>query len=332
MQIDFYTTVIDNYWDCWFSFNLAVSLLYYYPELKIRYFCDNKDLFLKLKWDKEIKNIIYYDLKEIKNIIPSKTIFNFFDRKIDFDYFHLQSFDINLINFSYFLMHAWVNSLHNTKYVSKNVFVTHFVPSLISDAWWIIVNPYLEEFREEILKKDLFLVRKEFLPNLDDEKYKKKWVSIFCYKQTFEKIKGEFKKYPNIIFFTFDNKIKGENVVNMPFLKIDDYYKFQYLCDKNIVRWENSLINSLFTQKPFLWDIYKEHNEAHKEKIKDFSQYLVSTFWQSFDEYNHIFSDFNIWDVKSSFFKFLNYENDFKKIQENINNDLVKNIRNYIYQ
>jgi hypothetical protein len=82
----------------------------------------------------------------------------------------------------------------------------------------------------------LFLVRKEFLPNLDDKKYKKKWVSIFCYKQAFEKIKGEFKKYPNIIFFTFDNKIKSENVVNMPFLKIDDYYKFQYLCDKNIVR------------------------------------------------------------------------------------------------
>jgi hypothetical protein len=118
----------------------------------------------------------------------------------------------------------------------------------------------------------------------------------------------------------------------MPFLKIDDYYKFQYLCDKNIVRWENSLINSLFTKKPFLWDIYKEHNEAHKEKIKDFSQYLVSTFWQSFDEYNHIFSDFNIWDVKSGFCKFLNYENDFKKIQENINNDLVKNISNYIFQ
>jgi hypothetical protein len=118
----------------------------------------------------------------------------------------------------------------------------------------------------------------------------------------------------------------------MPFLKIDDYYKFQYLCDKNIVRWENSLINSLFTKKPFLWDIYKEHNEAHKEKIEDFSQYLLSTFWQSFDEYNTIFSDFNIWDVKSGFCKFLNYENDFKKIQENINNDLVKKISNYIFQ
>lgn len=334
MQIDFYTTIIDNYWDMGFSFNLAISLLYYYPNLKIRFFADDEKLFLKLNADKEIKNIVYYDLKEIKNLKPTKTIFNFFDRKIDFDYLHSFDYQINLINFSYFLMHNGVNSLHDTKYTSKNVWVTHFVPSLLQGTWWIIINPYLNDFKNQINKKTIIKLRKEFLPDLKEEVYSKTWVSVFCYKETFIKIKYKFKKNPDIIFFTFDNHFTWENIINMPFMEMNKYYKFGYLCDKNIVRWENSLVNSLLTWKPFLWDIYKEHNWAHKEKIQDFSTYLLSNFWQSFNEYNNIFKEFNIWNIKKWFWDFIEYKNNFEIIKEsiNINSDLIKNINAHIHE
>jgi hypothetical protein len=33
--------------------------------------------------------------------------------------------------------------------------------------------------------------------------------------------------------------------------------------DLNIVRGENTLITALFAGKPWLWDIYRESNEAH---------------------------------------------------------------------
>jgi len=46
----------------------------------------------------------------------------------------------------------------------------------------------------------------------------------------------------------------------MPFLNMIEYYKFLYVCDKNIVRGENSLVESILSTKPFLWDIYKESN------------------------------------------------------------------------
>ena len=140
MQIDFYTTIIDNYWDAWFSFNLAISLLYYKKDLKIRYFSDDKGLFDKMMWNKNISNITFYDLKEIKKLTPSKYIFNFFDRKIDFPFYREFDFDIKMISFSYFLMHSWVKSLHNTNYKSYNLDVTHYIPSLLEEGGWVIIN------------------------------------------------------------------------------------------------------------------------------------------------------------------------------------------------
>lgn len=332
MQIDFYTTIIDNYWDMGFSFHLAISLLYYYPDLKIRFFADDEKLYQNLKWDLKWENIIYYDLKKIKDINPSKVIFNFFDKKIDFEYLHSFDYDMKLINFSYFLLHDWVQGLHNTQYISKNVEVTHFIPSLLNNSGGIIINPYLYEFKEQIKEKWIHCARSDFLPHLDTEIYEKEWVSLFCYKETFEIIKIELEKVENTIFFLFDHHYEWKNIVNMPFLNIYEYYKFLHLCDRNIVRWENSLSESLLTLKPFLWDIYKENNLAHTQKIHDFSDYLNNNFWNTFWKYNEIFKKFNLWDKKTWFLEFLNYKNNFEIIWEKIivENDLIKNISKYI--
>jgi hypothetical protein len=43
-----------------------------------------------------------------------------------------------------------------------------------------------------------------------------------------------------------------------------------------MVRGENSLITAIEAKKPFYWDIYKESNKAHKQKLEDFEQYLKS--------------------------------------------------------
>lgn len=326
--IDFYTTVIDNYWDAGFSLNLAISLLKENSDIHIRYFCDDKGLFLKLKWDLEVKNLTYFDLKDIKKYIPSQVIFNFFDRKIDFDFLHTFDFEIKLINFSYFLMHIWVRSLHNTHYQSKNISVTHFIPSLLPEWWGIIINPYLQEYKNEILEKWIISARKEFFPNLKNEIFDKVWVWVFCYKETFEEIKEIILENKNIIFFVFDYDISWENIINMPFLNIIDYYKFLYLCDKNIVRWENSVVESIFTKKPFLWDIYKENNWAHKDKIEDFWRILWN--WDLFE----IFSWFNnIYDTKKYFQLFIDYKAKIE-LDENIINpekiNLIKNIHNFL--
>gem|GEM_PF-2937577 len=68
--------------------------------------------------------------------------------------------------------------------------------------------------------------------------YNKKWISIFCYKKSFTKLKYIILNNNEYVFFIFDNKIKTqkENIVNMQFLEINSYYNFLNLCDKNLVR------------------------------------------------------------------------------------------------
>jgi len=73
-------------------------------NLSIRLFSNDKKLFENMLESKNL-NIDYFDLKDVKNYNPSKIIFNFFDRRVDFDYLNNFDFDIKLINFSYFLMH-----------------------------------------------------------------------------------------------------------------------------------------------------------------------------------------------------------------------------------
>ncbi|MBW7954450.1 elongation factor P maturation arginine rhamnosyltransferase EarP, partial [Candidatus Gracilibacteria bacterium] len=239
MIIDFYTTIIDNYGDAGFSFNLAKSLLKEYRNLEIRYFIDDKNLFLKLSGNKKINKLSVFNLKDIKTTPPSKNIFNFFDRKIDFEFLHQFDFEINLINFSYFSLDKNIKNIHNTFYTSKNIKITHFVPSLLSDGGGVIINN----------KKNLS--KTDFFKDKNDVFYNKIWVSVFCYKETFNEIKNEFKKYKDTIFFVFDNKTSGENIVNMPFLTMYNYLDFISVCDKNIVRGENSLVGALVSNKPF---------------------------------------------------------------------------------
>ena len=45
--IDFYVSVIDNYGDMGFALNLALSLYKKYPNLTIRFFSDDENLFQK---------------------------------------------------------------------------------------------------------------------------------------------------------------------------------------------------------------------------------------------------------------------------------------------
>lgn len=327
--IDFYTTVIDNYWDAGFAFNLAISLVKLEPDLHIRFFLDDEKLFLKLKWENDFKNIVYYDLKEIKKLKPSNIIFNFFDRKIDFEYLHAQNFQINLINFSYFLMHSWVKNLHNICYTSKNVSVIHYIPSLLPEWWWVIINPYLEEFEKDLKQKWVLYYKKKLLPNLEENIYQKKWISVFCYKETFESIKDIILDDNENFYLIFDNNLNWKNIINMPFLNILDYWKILYLCDKNIVRGENSLVWAMMSKKLFLWDIYKEHNNAHLEKIDDFSNFLMSK--SDFLKYLDIFKNFNsLENTKKWFEDFLLYKEKKEVKLLGDKSNLLKNIKNYI--
>lgn len=318
-KVDFYVECIDNFWDLGFAYNVAIKLLENKNNLYIRFFSNNKDLYLKVWWSKETPNIEYFDLSDIGYIEPNKNIINFFDRKINFDYLYTFPFEINLVNSGYFSIHEWAENLHMTTYTQKNVKITHFIPSVLPNTWWVIIN--------DIKPK----TKKEAFCWLTEVQYNKKWISVFVYPETFLEIKNEILTRKDELFFIFDdrNKIEWENIIQMPFMLIKEYYDFLWVCDKNLVRWENSLIWGLITKKPFLWDIYKENNNAHFYKINEFWNFL----WNK--EYKEILKIFNLENFREWFLKFMNFEdNDFfiNKGDYIINNcNYIENIKKLIF-
>lgn len=319
-NIDFYVELIDNFWDLGFAYNVAIRFLEDKKDLNIRFFSNNKDLYLKLWWWWETPNIEYFDLSEIVSVEPSKTIINFFDRKINYDYLYTFPFEINLINSWYFSIHEWTESLHLTNYTQKNVKTTHFIPSVLPNTWWVIINRLKNKSK------------KETFPWLTEHKYNKKWVSVFVYPETFLDIKDEILAKKDYLFFVFDdrNKIEWENIIQMPFMQIEDYYDFLGVCDKNIVRWENSFIQAIIAKKPYLWDIYKENNDAHFYKVDEFWDFLGNK------EYKEILKVFNLESFRNWFLKFMDFEDEeFFASKGNYvleNCDYVKKIEKLVFE
>ncbi len=56
----------------------------------------------------------------------------------------------------------------------------------------------------------------------------------------------------------------------VPFLPQYDYDLLLWSCDVNFVRGEDSWIRALWAEKPFIWQVYKQSEEAHLKKLEAF--------------------------------------------------------------
>lgn len=58
----------------------------------------------------------------------------------------------------------------------------------------------------------------------------------------------------------------------LPFIPQDDYDTLLWACDINFVRGEDSIIRAHWAGKPFVWQIYRQQQQAHLEKLNAFMQ------------------------------------------------------------
>lgn len=56
----------------------------------------------------------------------------------------------------------------------------------------------------------------------------------------------------------------------LPFLAQQDYDKLLWACDINFVRGEDSIIRAHWAAKPFVWQIYRQQQQAHLVKLQAF--------------------------------------------------------------
>jgi uncharacterized repeat protein (TIGR03837 family) len=62
----------------------------------------------------------------------------------------------------------------------------------------------------------------------------------------------------------------GLRTIALPYLPQDDYDRLLWACDLNIVRGEDSFVRAQWAGKPFVWQIYPQHDDAHHAKLEAF--------------------------------------------------------------
>ena len=60
----------------------------------------------------------------------------------------------------------------------------------------------------------------------------------------------------------------------LPLLTQADYDHLLWACDLNFVRGEDSVVRALWAGKPFIWQIYPQHDGAHLAKLQAFLDWL----------------------------------------------------------
>lgn len=66
----------------------------------------------------------------------------------------------------------------------------------------------------------------------------------------------------------------GERVHPLPLLTQQDFDHLLWSCDLNFVRGEDSLVRALWAGRPFVWQIYPQHDDAHHAKLNAFLDWL----------------------------------------------------------
>ena len=102
----------------------------------------------------------------------------------------------------------------------------------------------------------------------------------------------QLKQHTELVINTLTLKV-------LPFIPQDDYDKLLLACDINFVRGEDSVIRAHWAAKPFIWQIYRQADQAHLDKLQAFMQRYcaqmptdaapaLTAFWLAWNTNSHL--------------------------------------------
>ena len=103
-------------------------------------------------------------------------------------------------------------------------------------------------------------------------------VSLFCYEnRALPALLQSLADQPTLLLLTpgpAQQQVQaappGVRLASLPWLSQDDYDRLLWACDLNFVRGEDSLVRAIWAGRPFLWQIYPQHDGAQAAKLAAF--------------------------------------------------------------
>ena len=316
---DIFCTVVDNYGDIGVCWRLARQLANEY-DLAVRLWVDDLERFAQIapaldpKLDRQILNQVEIQ-RWRKPWIESTTadvVIEAFACDLPEDYIArmaVQSLKPLWINLEYLSAESWVEEHHSlasphprlplTKYFYFPGFTAH-TGGLIREAdllaardafqlnsqngWWRKMGA---DPAPNALKVSLFAY-----PNAPVASLLKAWsqsaTPIFCALPD-TPLAAAIAHALGVDAIRAGTPIVRGNltVAGIPFLAQTDYDRLLWACDLNFVRGEDSFVRAQWAAKPFVWQIYPQHDAAHEAKLEAFitcyGASALADFWRAWN-------------------------------------------------
>lgn len=285
----------------------------------------------KKKIIQEVEGITYINKKiinkeSIKEIGTADVVIEAFATEPDAEYIEYASLKKTLlINLEYLSAESWVEDYHLMESLTgkENIKKYFFMQGFSEKTGGVVIEDNFLNLKkivktENEKSKKLYLIKeilemKKIKLNLDN----KILGTVFTYEYNFKIMIDVLKKInKNYILFLFGEKTKNsfkknleieENekiltysldkieFVFMPFLNQEEYDLFLLNSNFNIVRGEESFVRAILSEKPFVWQSYRQEELLHLEKVKAFLN-IYKKYFKNEEDYSkidNIFYEFN---------------------------------------
>ena len=299
---DIFCTVVDNYGDIGVCWRLACQLAKEY-DLAVRLWVDDLERFAQIapaldpKLDRQILNQVEIQ-RWRKPWIESTTadvVIEAFACDLPEDYIArmaVQSLKPLWINLEYLSAESWVEEHHSlasphprlplTKYFYFSGFTAH-TGGLIREAGLLAARDAFQQNSQkdwwrkmgadpvpDALKVSLFAY-----PSAPGAPLLQAWSNsdtpIFCALPETPLASAIAQALGVGPIRAGTNIVRGNlTLAGIPFLAQTDYDRLLWACDLNFVRGEDSFVRAQWAAKPFVWQIYPQHDAAHEAKLEAF--------------------------------------------------------------
>lgn len=272
MTIDIFCDVIDNYGDIGVCLRICRDLSK--KNLSVKLFCNNLNSLSKIKNTEDISNKNLYisswpDNKNISYEASEVVIQAFSTRLPDYIFNKIRQKKSLVINLEYLTAEPFADDCHKLPSYSDGYQSFFFFPGFTKKTGGVTIE---ESFKEKLKTAK-----------------KKNTVSLFCYEnENIDKVISALNKtdrqYELLIFegkpldnfnrlYDLNLKVndsyedKNVKVKVLAMVSQDEYDDILINSCLNLVRGEDSIVRAMLTGNPFLWHIYFQEDDAHKDKI-----------------------------------------------------------------
>jgi len=304
-RCDIFCNVIDNYGDIGVCWRLARQLANEH-DLAVRLWVDDLESFSKLcpeadsGFESQHRRGVTVSLwrKEFLDVQPAALVIEAFACKLPQSYIEAMAAQLHKpvwINLEYLSAEDWVDSHHKlpsphpTLPLTKYFFFPGFTPKTgglllerdllarrntfqddVSHQQMFWKSVGIEIPAADTLKVSLFAYENNALAGLFDV-----WAgganAVLCLVPEGRILPHVGKYFGDIQPHAGMSFLRGNLQVQiLPFVDQDRYDELLWICDVNFVRGEDSFVRAQWAGKPFIWQIYPQHDGVHLEKLDAF--------------------------------------------------------------